>query len=188
MPLTKAQCRLVDELRKIADITGTNFWDIETVYPQKLRVTALAIMKDKMVRGEIIFKYTYIDELLTMRICEIYFPIRRAGQTFQKMWRTKQFRHFVHYMLDDMYLLEKMRVIHAFAPIPSKYREIIARMNALRNALAHSFFPQNRREYMEKKKVIYCERDIFSSDGLRIFGRDFQELSVYLQRMRIRSS
>src|ERR1700728_2989765 len=117
MALTKAQRRRVAEIKQISKIADMNFWDIDAAeYPPHIRTTALEIIKNKIVRGDVIFKYTYIDELLSMRICEIYFPIIRAGQTFQRMWRTKRFRHFVHYMLDDMYLLEKMQVIHAFRP------------------------------------------------------------------------
>ena len=97
------------------------------------------------------------------------------------MWNDKRFKHFIHYMLDEMYVLQKMRVVHSFTPIPSKFRDTIQRLNTLRNAIAHSLHPEARREHESDKKVLYRKRDIFSTEGMRVFVSDFDSLFHYLE-------
>ena len=58
------------------------------------------------------------------------------------MWRTKKFRIFVHHILDEVYLLPKLKIAGQIGEVPKEVRESIERVNALRNALAHSFFPR----------------------------------------------
>jgi hypothetical protein len=60
--------------------------------------------------------------------------------------------------MDDAYLLNKMKIVRAIGEIPRKTRDIIERINALRNAIAHSFFPENRRQYAGHNKVMYQEK------------------------------
>lgn len=87
---------------------------------------------------------------------------------------------FVHYMLDEAYLLQKMRTVDAIQKLPSSIRDAIERINALRNAIAHSFFPENRRQYARTKKVTYGKSDIFTKEGLEKMHRDFHVVSDYL--------
>ena len=55
-----------------------------------------------------------------------------------------------------------------------KLGSLIERVNALRNALAHSFFPENRRQYAGHRKVIYLGEDVFTLRGLLVFEDDSQ--------------
>jgi hypothetical protein len=66
-----------------------------------------------------------------------------------------------------------MRVVHAIRPLPSEVRTRIERINAVRNALAHSFFPENGRQYKTHKKVIYGGKNLRSKAGLAKFQEDF---------------
>jgi len=50
----------------------------------------------------------------------------------------------------------------------------------VRNAIAHSFFPENRRQYAEHKKAIYRDSDIYSKDNMEKFVRDFDLAIEYL--------
>ena len=90
------------------------------------------------------------------------------------------FRNFVHYIVDEMYLLPKLRVVDAIKKVPSDVRANIDRINALRNALAHSLFPENRRQYKEYHKVIYRGTDIFSKAGIEKFEDDFDVAHQYI--------
>jgi hypothetical protein len=94
----------------------------------------------------------------------------------------KKFRVFVHFMLDEMYLLKKMQLVHAIRPLPKDVRRTIERVNAIRNAMAHSFFPENRREYHPVGKVLYDGKDIRTSDGLRQFKDDCHEAYDYIAK------
>lgn len=122
-------------------------WNILDDEPDS-RTTYLELMKNKLVRSEVILKYALIDGLLSVIICHYYFRRPKRTFTFKQLWRTKKFRVFNHYISDEIYLLGKLRIVHAVGKLPKEVREAVERINALRNALAHSFFPENRRQYM----------------------------------------
>lgn len=82
-----------------------------------------------------------------------------------------------------MYLLKKMQMVHVIKPLPKDIREIIQKVNAIRNAMAHSFFPENRKEHMKVGKVLYSGKDMRSAEGLRQFHEDCREAQTYLTRM-----
>ncbi len=177
MALTRKQRKLVAEIREISTITDMDHWNIDN-YEAPFRTLFLEIMKNKIVRSDVVLKYAVIDELLSVLICHEYFPKPRRGETFRRLWKKKPFRIFVHHILDEMYVLGKLRVVHA--TVPKDVRENVERINALRNALAHSLFPENRRQYMEHGKVIYRGSDIFTKQGMENFINDFDLVHTYL--------
>ena len=134
----------------------------------------------KIITGYVLETYTFIDEQISDAICRIYFkkPLKRIH--FARLWKTKKFRSFVHNGLDNLYPLHKMRLLHDIKPIPNEFRDTIQRINDVRNALAHSFFPENRRSYREDKKVVYRGIDLFTLAGLERFEEDRQALTDYL--------
>jgi uncharacterized protein YfbU (UPF0304 family) len=77
----------------------------------------------------------------------------------------------VNFILDETYLIEKMEVVQAFKPLPSEVRSVIYKVNSIRNAMAHSFFSENRKEYCKVGKVMYSGKDIRGSEGLEKFMR-----------------
>ena len=179
MALTTKQKRLASEIREISAIADMDHWDNEK-YPAPLRTTFLELTKNKLIRSEVVLKYAVIDELLAVLVCHEYFPKPRRGQSFRRLWKERRFRIFVHYILDEMYLLAKLRTVHAIKAIPKGVRTNIERINALRNALTHSLFPENRRQYISNKKVIYRGSDIFTREGLTKFEEDFDLVHTYL--------
>lgn len=134
-------------------------------------------MKDKIVRGDVIVKYTLIDEYLTDIICDYYFE--RKDSHYGRLWRTKRFKLFVHYIMDETYLLKKLSIVHAIRAVPKDVRSAITRINDVRNDLAHSFFPQLRRRYVRGKKVGV---DLFTSAGVKRFADDFDLAYEYLRK------
>jgi hypothetical protein len=54
------------------------------------------------------------------------------------------------------------------------------RINDVRNALAHSFFPENRRRYTPDKKVMYKGVHLFTKEGVQKFEDDFAIASNHL--------
>jgi hypothetical protein len=75
-----------------------------------------------------------------------------------------------------------MRLVHSIKAIPAEVRDAIERINALRNAIAHSFFPENRRQYMKYKKVLYRDSDIYSKEGVNKFIADATIIEECLMR------
>ena len=113
-----------------------------------------------------------IDEFLTDVICDYYFHRPKKSISYSRLWRTKHFKVFVHYLMDETYLLKKLSMVEAIKEVPIEVSKNIKRINDLRNALAHSLFPQNRRRYMPDKKVTYRGVDLFSRAGVIRFRED----------------
>src|SRR5690348_11440935 len=156
-------------------------WNIEDYEPNS-RTPALQVIKNQLIRGEIITKYALIDEYLTVIICRYFFRKPKQRQTFRQLWRTKRFKVFNHHMMDEIYLLPKIRIVHAIAEVPTEVRGNVERINALRNDIAHSFFPENRKAHMPNKKRLYRGLDIFTKAGVDKFLEDFRVVSNYLGR------
>jgi hypothetical protein len=177
--LTPKQRRLINEIKEISASIQMDYWNI-LEYREDGRTVILEMMKQQLIRSEIIMKYTLIDEFLSVIISHYYFKTPKIEFTFTRLWRTKKFQLFAHYFLDETYLLNKMRLVRAIKEIPSDVRNAIERINALRNAIAHSFFPENRRQYRTYKKVMYRESNIFSKEGVTKFLEDATRVQDYL--------
>ncbi len=183
MALTKLQRRLRKEVEEIAKMVMVDHWNVETLH-RELRTVALQIAISRLVIAEVITRYTLLDELLADYLCRYYF--KKPDSPRFIYWQRKKFRMFVHFMLDEMYLLKKMQMVHAIKPLPKVVRETIQKVNAVRNAMAHSFFPENRKEYMKAGKVgkvLYSGQDIRTSRGLRQFQDDCHEAQAYLGKL-----
>ena len=186
MALTKLQQRLYKDAEEIAGMVGVDFWNAGRVEDTENRTVSLRVTIARLVIAEVVTQYTLFDEMLMDYLCRYYFqkldPFRVGIY-----WKQKKFRVFVHFMLDEMYLLKKMQTVNAIKPLPKAVRETIQKVNAIRNAMAHSFFPENRKEYMKEAgragKVTYSGKDIRTPDGLRQFQNDCHEAQRYLKKM-----
>lgn len=179
MPLTRKQKKLLADISEagcIARIDPTDIFD----YDPQWRTTILELILRKIVVGYVVETYTFIDEQMSTAICRIYFKKPRQAIHFGRLWKTRKFKSFVHNGLDNLYPLHKMKMLHDIKPIPNEFRDTIQRVNDACNALAHSFFPENRRSYKKHKKVMYRGVDLFTLAGLKRFEEDRQPLTDYL--------
>jgi hypothetical protein len=128
-----------------------------------------------------VIKYTIIDELLTDIICDYYFG-RPKGANYGLLWKTEHFRVFVHFLMDKTFLLKKLAMVEAIAVVPKEVTGVINRINDVRNGLAHSLFPENRRRYINDKKVMYNGVDIFGRAGIEEFQKDYEIARKYLSK------
>ncbi len=177
--LTRTERRLRREVEDIAAAVDMDVWNLERYEPE-LRAQSLRIMKDQLVRGSVIIKYTLIDEYLTDIICNYYFHGPDKELSYQELWKTKRFRIFVHYLMDEIFLLKKLAVVEAIMTIPKEVSKAVKRINDVRNDLAHSFFPQNRRRYKEKRKVMYNGVHLFTRQGVEAFEQDYDAAEKFL--------
>lgn len=136
-------------------------------YDRSIRTAKLEWMIRWLARAAVVEAYTFVDELLADQICWFYFGRRRP---FWKQWKTKRFAIFNHYILQNMYPLEKLRLVKAFREVPRKIGTDIQDLNVLRNALAHAFFPEN----LKHAKPSWKGKSIFELETLRIFLEDMQ--------------
>jgi hypothetical protein len=181
MALTSLQKKLRKEAEEIAKMAKVDFWNIEKEWEGEWRTTAFRMAIARLVVAEVIAQYTMLDEILTDYLCRYYF--KKPGSPRFIYWKQKKFRVFVHFMLDEMYLLKKMQMVHAIRPLPKEIRETIQKMNAVRNALAHSFFPENRKEYLKVGKVLYSGKDIRTTEGLKKFMEDCDEAYFFIRKL-----
>jgi len=104
--LTLKQRRLIAEFEEVATTIGMDYWNI-LEYDEDSRTVVLESMKQQLIRGEIIIAYTLIDELLSVIMCHYYFKAPKQQFTFKRLWITKKFQIFAHYLLDETYLMKK---------------------------------------------------------------------------------
>src|ERR1051326_6388902 len=181
MPLTRTERKLLTDVRKVAELARRDHWNIEAYDPES-RATYLRLMMNQIVRSEILMKYVLIDEFLSVIICHTYFRKPKQGFSFKSLWRTKRFQAFNYFVLEQMSLRNKLALVNHARKVPSKIRKHIDRLNGLRNAIAHSFFPENKRDYRPHGKVIYGGFDIFSAEGVTYFLEDRQRGHYYAER------
>jgi len=142
------------------------------------------VMKREMIRGEIVSQYTLIDDLLATKLCEYFFP----GKKLISLWKTKRFRRFNYYILERLYLIHKLAFLKEVYHVPKNTASAIEEINALRNAVAHAFFPENLRAYQIKGRpaprrpitVSYKGLDIFTVAGMQRFKDDCVNVYEFL--------
>jgi hypothetical protein len=172
--LTRLQKKLLAEVTEIAELSRVDYENILD-YDEEQRTVRLQMMKNQIVRSQVIWDYTYVDELLGAAICHYFFGKKRG---FIKLWKTKRFKNFNHYILEVLSLTEKLRLVKAIHKVPKSVAADIEALNALRNGLAHAFFPENLRS----SKPIYKGKDIFSREGLERFIEDMGKVSTFFLR------
>ena len=169
--LTNKQRVLVGELEHLMSTLGLDPAEIVAEADSKTRTTYLELAKDQIIRSTVTLKYVLMDEFLSGIICWHYFGKKRS---FPKLWKTKRFQSFNHFVLERLYLLQKLDLVRSIHKIPNWVSSDLAALNDLRNGIAHSFFPQNRRRKPEWKG-----QSVFTLSGCDRFLDDMQKLSDY---------
>jgi hypothetical protein len=197
--LSRTQKRLVADLDKIMGAAGLDYWNIlDQAEYEDYRTTFLELITREIVGGEIVSRYTRIDEQLGSRICKYMFD----GKSFLRLWKTKKFERFncFYFVLEKMSLMEKLAFVKDIYHVPRSIASDIEGINAIRNAVAHAFFPENLRAYRMKhgsafRKLSgppYKGLDIFTFDGFDRFLTDAHEVTQFfitnIRRKKVRAA
>jgi hypothetical protein len=110
--LSREQRRLKREIEEISGSLRMDHWN-NLDYPQSDRLVTLKLVIRSLVNQEIIWAYTLVDEYLGDIICNYYFKRRKNEVTHRKLWRDTKFKIFNHYIMDEIYLLQKLPIVHA---------------------------------------------------------------------------
>jgi hypothetical protein len=167
--MTRRQRALARELSEINRRLRLHA-DVAEVEPD-LRITHLELAKRHLVSGEVLRQYVLMDEHLNAVMASHFFGWDRP---FPRLWRTKRFKAFNYYVLEKLYLLQKLDFVGYLYGVPKKVGRDLRALNDLRNALAHSFFPENRRV-----KPSWKGQDIFSLTGLDSFLEDMSDIADF---------
>jgi hypothetical protein len=130
------------DLDKIMYAAGIDYWNILDRDPEydRHRTVVLQAITREIVRGEIVSQYTLIDEQLGSKICRYMFD----NKQFIRLWKTKKFERFNYFIVEKMSLMEKLAFVKDVYAVPRAIAADIENINAIRNALAHAFFPDKR--------------------------------------------
>ena len=169
--LTKKQRELVGELRHLMSTLGLDPAEIVAEAAPEARTTCLELAKDQIIRSGVVLKYVLMDELLSAVICWLYFGKKLS---FPQLWKTKRFKSFNYFILEKLYLLQKLDLVKSIHDIPGWVSSDLAALNDLRNGIAHSYFPQNRR-----RKPKWKGQSVFTQAGFDRFLEDMQKLSDF---------
>lgn len=172
--LTPKQRRLLQELNEIAARLRLNYREIKG-YDPAIRTTRLEVIREHLIRGEIVLAYTFIDENLNIILCNHFFGRKHNSI---KLWKTKRFKNFNYFFLEKLSLMEKLAYVRAIKEIPRRIRNDVEQLNNLRNGVAHAFFPQNLRSAKPKWKGI----DVFSIRGVEVLWNDLVGIDSYFKQ------
>lgn len=172
--LTRGQKRLVRELDDMAVVLRMNYREIESYEPDQ-RTPRLNLIRDHLVRGEIVLAYTYVDENMNAILSAHFFGRKRNER---RLWKTKRFKNFNYFFLQKLSLMEKLAYVRAIREVPKSIRQDVERLNNLRNGIAHAFFPENLRS----AKPMWKGLDIFSLRGLKLLLEDLAGVDDYFLR------
>ena len=173
--LSAEEERAVEELNEIYSWLDMDYWKVKE-WPEQLRASVLRLVKRRAVIGHIIVQYTMIDEMFNAEICRYFFGPEEGMVEPSGVERHK---NFSDHILERLYVLQKMAVIRSFCTIPKDIRDKVNRLDALRNAVAHSLVPEVRRDYREKWKLPYKGKDIFKVEGLKLFTKDMDSVNKF---------
>jgi hypothetical protein len=176
MALTKAQRRVVGEIESVLRTGGYDWRTVEDTYEPDARLPQLERIKLDFIRMKVIGDYVFADELLTVIIVAYFFPVR----DFPKRWKNRKMVTFMHFVMEELFLLRKLALVKEIRAFDSGVAQSLHSLNALRNAMSHSFLPERKRDYRKTGKVTWKGKDIYTIDGFAVFDRDMYELHDYL--------
>src|SRR5262245_7416012 len=110
------------------------------------------------------------------------------NEKIMQLWKTKKFERFNYFILEKMSLMEKLAFVKNVYTVPRAIAADIENINAIRNALAHAFFPENLRVYRTKygspSRTLAGPRykgiDVFTFDGFDRFIDDSRRVVEFL--------
>jgi len=173
--LTKRQGVLKREIDEIVDLMGIEFDDVGFIR-REWRTPHLQRVKDHLIRSAVVLDYVLIDEYLDSLICYYIFGTKKS---FMQLWKTQRFRNFNHFILERLYVSQKLDFAKAIQRgIPRDIESAIRRINDLRNGLAHSFLPENRRQ----KPPLFGGHSIYTVEGFKLYRADTKKIGRYFHR------
>ena len=156
--LTKKQRELVTDIRQMRRKHYLDPDEIASEPKSKTRTQALQNAKAKIISSYVILNYIVMEEQLNWVIRSHFFGKKRFGR---QLLRNKHFNLFNHFLLERLYLLQKLDFVKHLHNIPKWVATDLAALNDLRNGLAHSLYLQYRRRQPEWKGQSIFTQDVF---------------------------
>lgn len=170
MPPTAKQRRLLHDIDELSYRMGLNVDAVVADWEHDAEgLTAhLERIIEHLVRGEVVYQYTYVDQLLAMYLFKHLFrgaPPRQNMRRWQTFWN----------LMDELYPMQKLRVIRGYKKVPSKVVHTIDALNALRNDAAHRFGLAST----VRSTFRYKGKSLFTPEGLDRLHDDVDIVEEY---------
>jgi hypothetical protein len=169
--LTPKQRALIAEVKRLLSSLYMDPDELGTLEDSSERTTRLELAKRQIIISAIVLAYVLMDEFLTIIMCWHFFGKERD---FPELWKTKRFQVFNYQLMEKTYLVQKLDFVKAIHDIPKPISSDLMALNDLRNAVAHSFFPENRRRKPEWK-----DKNVFEKEGFTQFQEDVMKLKAF---------
>jgi len=179
MALTTAQQRIVRDIEELLRLGSYDWRVVDQLYEPDARLEQLKRIKLDFIRMKVIGDYVFADELLTVIVVAYFFPVR----DFPKRWKNRKMLTFMHFVMEELFFLRKLALVKEIRKFDREMAEAIQSLNALRNAMAHSFLPENKRDYRKTGRVTWKGKDIYTIEGMEQFDTDMLKLHDYLFQM-----
>jgi hypothetical protein len=160
-------------------ISGYNWREVEAHYEPDQRLGQLEQIKLDFMRAKVVGDYVFVDELLTVTVVSYFLP----PKDFLKRYKDRKMRAFMHFVMEELFMLRKLALVQEIRNFDGKIVEMIQKLKAFRNAMAHSFVPENKRDYRKSKTIVWNKQDINTIKGLQPFANDMFILNDYLYQM-----
>lgn len=172
--LTQKQRLLVAEIRNLLKELHLDPDEIVSRVQSDVRTTVLENAQQRIIRFEVLKNYMLMEEQLSTVIRLYFFGKERLIPQLMKL---KRFRSFNHFILERLFLLQKLDFIRSTHSIPKWVVSDLAALNDLRNGMAHSWFLGMRRRKPEWKG-----QSIFTRSSFDRFSADMQKLWNFFLR------
>lgn len=173
--LTKAQRRIIKEIDEITDELGLDHRAlVEEWEGDEFLTIFLRLAERELISAAVVQDYTFFDEMLGSIITKYFFGSPGGAQA----WRSRRFQRFNYFILEKLYLQQKLALVRDIRPLPRNVVSYVGKLNDIRNAVAHSFFPENLRG----KRTTYKGIDIFTIAGFKVFRADREPAARLLMR------
>jgi hypothetical protein len=172
--LTKKEHQLAAEVKQLLSTLGLNPDEILTDpdFDHDLRTFSLTLAKDQIIRSAVILYYVKLDKYLNTIICSHFF----GNKPNYLLWKTKRYQSFNYFILEKLYLLQKLDLVEYVTDIPGWVDSDLHKLNDLRNGIAHSFYLEFR-----KRKPEWKGQSVFTQAGLDRFMYDMEHLSDFFR-------
>ena len=94
---------------------------MEALYEAGARLQQLKRIKLDFIRMKVIGDFVFVDELLTVVIVAYFFPVK----DFPKRWKNKKMLAFMHFVIEELFVLRKLALVKEIKPFDKHKAELI---------------------------------------------------------------
>ncbi|MGC9603114.1 MAG: hypothetical protein ABSF47_01435 [Minisyncoccia bacterium] len=168
MSLTKQHNALIKEIDRIIEVVG---FDYKNTNQYKQKTARLKAIKEQIIRGRVIMWHSFFDETMDNAISNYFFYKHKRREQRRIYWYSNKYSIFKNYLLERIPFRRKLELVVKIKSSWKKHKNILEKLDGIRNPLAHSFSPEEA-----PKKINYRGKNIFTLDGIILLENDMSAI------------